>query len=1041
MKKSVEKLGIRTWLIVILVGLAGQFAWAVENMYLNSYIMYLNFNAPSGEGFDYNTCIALTNALSAITATLTTIFMGGLSDKLRKRKVFITLGYILRGISTASFGLLNVTSAHNLIPIAMSASTAAIFVIVIDCIMTYFGSTSNDAAFNSYITKNIPDNKRGKVEGILGVLPLIAMLIIFVGLNGLTTKEAGYRWDLFFYIIGGVVFLVGLGSIFLIPKEEKIEGPKEKYFSLLIEGFKPKTVLANKKLYLILLAYFIFSVAIQVYFPYLMIYIEKTSNISNSGGSLLTNFAIVMACSLLIGSLISAFICGFSDKKGKEKMILPSLFIAVIGLVMMFFIPLISDKTFRTIYAAISGVIMISGYVAFPSILNSIVRTEIPKGKEGSFMGVRMIFVVALPMCIGPFLGSALNKNLGAEYIGEFGVKDNLPTNWGYIVGVAIMLLTLIPIYFVLKGSKKDKNKNLSQLIELKEKDEINEEIIPFNVYPRPNEVRNNFKVLNGLWDFKLSKSKDLPTSYDRKIMVPYPVESIDSRIHERVEIDDFMFYHRVIEIGDMNEGERAIVHFNGVDQIAEIFLNGNLVSKHSGGYIKFSVDVTDYIVNGKVDLTLRVVDLSDSSYFMRGKQTLQPKLFMYGTSSGIYKTVWMEKVPQKYILKVFLDNVYDTGFLLLDIKTTEDGKAKVFVQDEWHEVDTNRTTAIKLKDPISWSYKNPYLYDITIRYEDDEVKSYFGFRKIEAKNGEDKGIYLNNKKIILNGLLDQGYYFPNGLTPRSYDDFEKEILKVKELGFNCLRKHVKVEEEYFYYLCDKLGMLVIQDIPNGGRRYNFLAIAFPRLSIKLFNKEKYIREKRLGNRTESEKNKFVLAGREIKKQLNNNPSVIIYTIFNEGWGEFEPSKVYSELKRETIIHNKIFDVSSGWYTADVTPLFSIHSYTLPFRKRKDKKFGKPYILSEFGGIGFKEENNSYFDGYFAHKKSKNAAKLEQNYKKQYENLIKLIGENILDGLIYTQLSDCEIEYNGIFTFDREKLKIPEATIKDLNNKIEKFND
>lgn len=193
-----NKVGLRMWIIVILIGLAGQFAWSIENMYLNTYIAYLNFNAPVSEKFDYNLLISITTALSAVTATLTTIFMGGLSDKLRKRKIFISFGYILWGISTASFGLLNVYGAVEIIPISMSAITAAIMVIVIDCIMTFFGSTGNDAAFNSYITKNIEDKNRAKVEGVLGILPLIAMLIIFVGLNGLTTEANGNRWDLFF---------------------------------------------------------------------------------------------------------------------------------------------------------------------------------------------------------------------------------------------------------------------------------------------------------------------------------------------------------------------------------------------------------------------------------------------------------------------------------------------------------------------------------------------------------------------------------------------------------------------------------------------------------------------------------------------------------------------------------------------------------------------------------------------------------------------------------------------------------------------------
>lgn len=1043
MKEKAAKLGIRTWLIVILIGLAGQFAWAVENMYLNSYITYLNFTAKPGEGFDYNFYIALTNALSAITATLTTIIMGGLSDKLRKRKIFITSGYILWGIATASFGLVNVNSSYEIIPIAMSASTAGIFVIVIDCIMTFFGSTSNDAAFNSYITKNIPNNKRGKVEGILGVLPLVAMLIIFVALNGLTTEASGYRWDMFFYIIGGIVLLVGIASIFIIPKEQTQEKNKEKYFALMIEGFKPSVIRKNKKLYLVFAVYFIFSVAAQVYFPYIMTYIEKSSNISNSGPGLLTNFAIVMACALLIGGILSALVCAFSDKKGKEKMLIPVLGISVVGLFMMFFVPSVSDEIARTIYGAISGVVLILGYVAFPSILNSIVRQEIPSGKEGSFMGVRMIFVVALPMCIGPFIGSGLNKALGAEYTGEHGIVDNLPTNWAYIVAIGILLLTLIPIYYLLKDIRKNHlNKNKSQLLELKEKDKQNEEEIPFNVYPRPNEKRDNFQILNGLWDFAMSKSPDLPKKYERKIKVPYPVESVDSLIHERVEIDDYMFYHKTIEVGEIGMGEVLLLWFNGVDQICEVFLDGYLACKHIGGYTKFAVDATKYVTNGKLDITLRVVDLSDSGWLMRGKQSLSPWGFMYGTSSGVYKTVWLERVPEKYILKTYIDTNYDDKKVLINVKITEEeGTVKVLFQGKEIEGPANKTFSIDIENPIEWSYKNPHLYPITIFYEHDKVESYFGLRKIEVKHHEEKGIYLNDKKVILNGLLDQGYYFPNGLTPRSFKDYEFDILKAKELGFNCLRKHVKVEEDYFYYLCDKLGMLVIQDIPNGGRRYRLFNVGFPRLSISLLNKEKFMNEKYLGNRSEREKTKFILAAREIKKNLNNFPSVVGFTIFNEGWGEFEPKRVYTALIKDNVTNNKMYDICSGWYRTDISLLYSIHSYTLPFRKRVDKEFARPYFLSEFGGLGLKVDGHCYYDGYFSHRNSKNHAELEQKYKKHYERLTELIKEGYLDSLIYTQLSDCETEYNGLFTFDREVLKIDENLVKSLNSEIEKFNN
>jgi MFS family permease len=460
MEKSKSKVGLRLWLVFVIVGLAGQFAWSIENMYLNSYIAYLNFTAPAIEKFDYSLIIAITTALSAITATLTTLFMGGLTDKIKRRKPFIAVGYIVWGLATASFGLLNVGSSTSLIPIQMAAVTAAIMVIVIDCIMTFFGSTANDAAFNSYVTQNTKDSNRAKVEGVLSILPLISMLVIFVGLNGLTTKDGGYKWDLFFYIIGAIVILVGIVSIFLIPKEDKVEKSNEPYFRLLVEGFKPSTIKTNKKLYLILIAYFIFATATQVFFPYLMIYVEKTCAISNSGSGLLTSFAIVMAVALLGGSLLSVIFGNLADKYGKGKMIIPTLVTYGVGILLMFFGPYISSETGRTVYMSISTLIMILGFVAVPTILNAFVREYIPKGKEGVFMGVRMIFVVLLPMCIGPFIGDAMNGIGGLTYTDDFGIKNNIPSNYGYLIALAILALVVIPLIFIFKNNKKEQIEN-----------------------------------------------------------------------------------------------------------------------------------------------------------------------------------------------------------------------------------------------------------------------------------------------------------------------------------------------------------------------------------------------------------------------------------------------------------------------------------------------------------------------------------------------------------------------------------------------------
>ena len=457
-----KKLGIRMWLFLILVGFVGQLAWAIENMYLNTYITYINFSAPASERFDYSLFIAITTALSAIVATLTTILMGALTDKVGHKKYFISIGYLLWGFATASFGLFNVNSVNQMIPLMMVSFMAACMVIIIDCVMTFFGSTSNDAAFNSYVTKNIPEENKGKVEGVLSVLPLFAMLLIFVFLNGLTTDSSkgacDARWDLFFYLIGGIVVLMGIVSFFLIPKEEE-KKTENSYLSLLFVGFKKQTILKNPSLYLILLIYFVYSTACQVFFPYLMVYLEKTCLISNTGTSLLTPFSIVMAVALLFGSALSILFGFLSDKYGKNKMILPAFAVFFIGILMMFFIPYAFQEgsASRTAYAAISGLVMIFGYVSVPTVVNALVRQNIPEGEEGIFMGVRMLFVVALPMCIGPFIGDSLNRAFGSKVESSLfeGVFDTVPSQYGYLVGAAILLFALLPIYFYFRKEKQ----------------------------------------------------------------------------------------------------------------------------------------------------------------------------------------------------------------------------------------------------------------------------------------------------------------------------------------------------------------------------------------------------------------------------------------------------------------------------------------------------------------------------------------------------------------------------------------------------------
>ncbi|MFA6755990.1 MAG: MFS transporter [Bacilli bacterium] len=432
-KMPKEKVGFRNWISFIIIGLAGQFAWMIENMYLNKFIFSFGSN-------NYTSMISITVALSAITAAVTTIFMGSLSDKIGKRKIFICLGYILWGIATASFGFIKRNTN-------LDAVSCSVFVIILDCVMTFFGSTANDACFNSYVTKNVSTKNRGKVEGVLSILPLMAMLVIFVGLDRFTSKDSSgeTHWDIFFFIIGAIVLLVGIASFFLLPKE-KVDKNDEKYLSLLADGFKPKTIKTNKILYLVLIAYLIYGIATQVFFPYLTIYFQYSLNFDAN------TMPIILGIVLIVGSALSVVAGYLMDKFGKLKTLIPICIVAFVGFFILFFVP-----KENLIFTIIAGVIMMFGYVSVSAILNAILRDYIPKGKEGVFMGVRMLFVVMLPMCTGPFIGQAITDNLATSTYTDptYGTIQNLPPNYIWLVGSLIFLLIFIPIIFIIKEEKK----------------------------------------------------------------------------------------------------------------------------------------------------------------------------------------------------------------------------------------------------------------------------------------------------------------------------------------------------------------------------------------------------------------------------------------------------------------------------------------------------------------------------------------------------------------------------------------------------------
>ena len=416
-----KKLSARLWLTLILIGLVGQFAWTIENMYFNVFL-YNTISTDPGY-------ISAMVGWSAAAATLTTLLMGALSDRVGKRKLFICGGYLLWGVSTAAFGFVTVENAAKLFP-AHAVAAAAMMVVVLDCVMTFFGSTANDAAFNAYITDAVSEADRGKTESVLAILPLISMLVIFGAFDGMTQRG---EWRKFFAIFGGLVTLTGLVGCFLI-EEPKLQPRKEPYLRNLVYGLRPAVVRAHPALYLALAAFCVFSVAVQTFFPYLIIYIQNYLKIEG--------YAIVLGVVLIVASAVSVLFGRVIDRVGPLRFTLPAALVMFAGLIGMFFAR-------GMLVVILAGCVMMSGYMLVTAALSGEIRDRTPEGKAGHFQGIRMIFGVLLPMILGPALGAAVIRNSDSTYV-ELGVVKTVPTP-GIFLAAAVVLLLLVPFVLALR--------------------------------------------------------------------------------------------------------------------------------------------------------------------------------------------------------------------------------------------------------------------------------------------------------------------------------------------------------------------------------------------------------------------------------------------------------------------------------------------------------------------------------------------------------------------------------------------------------------
>ena len=997
-----KKLSARLWVSMILIGLMGQFAWTIENMYFNVFLYNTITTDPN--------YIASMVSASAIAATLTTLLMGAVSDRVGRRKAFICFGYLLWGVSTAAFGLITVENAAKLLPGVSAVSAAAVAVIVMDCVMTFFGSTANDAAFNAYVTDQVPNEKRGRVESVLAVLPLMSMLVIFGLFDGMT--QAG-NWQGFFMIFGILVTVTGAVTMFLLPKEEP-HPRREAFFSQLSYGFRPSVIHSHKALYLSLLCMCVFSIAVQVFFPYLIIYMQHYLK--------LDNYAIVLGAVLLVASAATLISGSAIDKLGKLRFAVPAAIVMLAGLVGMYFVRSIG-------WVIPCGMVMMSGYMLLSAALTAQMRELTPSDMAGHFQGIRMIFTVMVPMIVGPFIGAAVIRSGGETYV-DLGQVKTVPTPAIFLGGAAVLLLLAIPLLMLSRALRPEPQKNETALL-TPWAEQVSPDC-PLPEYPRPQMARDSFLNLNGPWDYAITESDQKPSAWDGTILVPFSPESELSGVRRTLLAHQTLWYRRFVSFPEGFVKAKTLLHFGAVDQEATVWLNGKQVAQHMGGYTAFSADISSAITDGVNELVVRVHDDTDASWHSRGKQKTERGGIWYTPQSGIWQTVWMESIPEGGVKDVVIKTDFDAHSVQITVLSDISLTGTLTVEDREIPFTTNQPTDVALLVFRPWSPEKPSLYNVDIRLGEDRIQTYFAMRKSEIRTDEHgvKRLFLNNKPYFHNGLLDQGYW-PDGLyTPPTDEAMIFDIQTAKDLGYNMLRKHIKIEPMRWYHHCDRIGMLVWQDMVSGGGEYRFWTISTPLVTGIHKKDSDYLRFARMAEQGRAE---YMAELDETVNQLKNVPSIVLWVPFNEGWGQFDAAKACQRIRE--LDPTRPIDHASGWHDQKIGEIQSLHVYFKPYKFKADK-LGRAVVLSEFGGYNHRMEGHCFNEIDFGYKKFPTTEALWNAYRDLYEQQILPAVAQGLCATVYTQLTDVEDELNGILTYDRRELKLPKDGLCELNRRL-----
>ena len=501
-------------------------------------------------------------------------------------------------------------------------------------------------------------------------------------------------------------------------------------------------------------------------------------------------------------------------------------------------------------------------------------------------------------------------------------------------------------------------------------------------------------------------------------------MESELSGVGRVLQPGEYLWYRREFTLPEGFNVGRVLLHFGAVDQCARVWVNGMDACTHTGGYLPFSADITDLLFEGENTLVVRVTDDTDRSYHTRGKQKLKPGGIWYSPVSGIWQTVWCESVPENYISSLFITPHLEDGSV--ELLVMGEGAVRAVIDGDAYDFEAGTSALLKLREVRAWSPEEPYLYKLELAMGDDRVESYFAMRSVgigEDRNGV-KRLLLNGKPYFQNGLLDQGWW-PDGLyTAPSDEALAFDIAAAKTMGFNMLRKHVKVEPLRWYYHCDRLGMLVWQDMPNGGGAYSALTVSAPLLTGSHSRDDKY---SKFARREEKGRDEFREELLDMVSHLYNAPSIVTWVIFNEGWGQFDSDKCAEAVLE--LDSSRILDRTSGWHDQGSGELRSIHLYFDDYKHKPDK-LGRCVVLSEFGGYTLPIDGHAWPGKPFGYKKFDSQEKFRRALTLLYDGQIRPACMSGLAAAIYTQLTDVENELNGLITYDRRVIKLSPADIK-----------